>query len=142
LLWSIWALTSWIIGLCMASFVLGYWITKAAWRDRAYVLRSFSRKPAILAMAACDLRLLWIELFLLGPPVTAAAFILVFVAPTVDETLKAQGQAMPDYLSLWSDFAAWSVRWWWLALLIPMIWIGLATRGRTLWLCAQHAPNP
>lgn len=136
-LWFFAAVAGWIAGLYIAGFALGHWLENAPWHRRLEILRRYCGRDAVLAMAACDLRLLWLEMFIAGPPVLAAAFDLMFVAPTSQQALATHHQTIPTHLSLWWICAHWFVSWWWVCLLLPLLWIGLAARARTLWLSTR-----
>lgn len=132
-------LATWVAGLYLSAIAIGFWLRRAAWRERKVVVHAFASRATILALATCDLRLLWLFLAWVVPPVLLTAVNQIFVDPQVAYALETGPGAAPPYLRGWRVGADAVVEWWWVATVVPSLWISIAAYARAVWLTRRES---
>ncbi len=139
------ALLIWILGLVLTASVLPSWKHRWKWTQ----LDAGFRSPGLLArartLAALDLQLMWISLWLFVPVLLWVAAAIDSLVAYVESVQRLHLAHPPSYLPALVNVSHFAVSYWWIALLATYVpvycWMLLAPRARALHL-AESSGEP
>lgn len=123
----------WMAGLVVGACVLTAWSKHSRWGTLWNDMRGSLSRHHLFPFAASDIVVTFCLLILVAPPLLVGAVNTNFIAPQIEELLKAKGQALPAHLSYYAAASRWLLSWWWLCFLVISLWlIGAMARSLRL----------
>lgn len=138
-------LAIWVFGLMLAAYVLSAWRHRWRWSQ---LTTGFDR-PTLLArtraLAALDLQLMWISVWLFVPVMLWVAAAIDFIVTYVESVQRLRLTNPPSYLPALVNVSHFAVSYWWIALLLTYApiycWMLLAPKARAIHL-VESAEDP
>lgn len=129
-------LAIWVFGLMLAAYVLPAWRHRWRWPQ----LASGFDWPTLLArtraLAALDLQLMWISVWLCVPVMLWVAAAIDFTASYLEQVQRLHPPNSPFYLPALVNASKFAVSYWWITLLLTYgpvyCWMLLAPRARVI----------
>jgi hypothetical protein len=132
-------LVAWILGLMLYAYVLRSWLHRLRWSELAAGFRPTELLARARVLAALDLQLLWMSVWLLLPLLLWVPATLELSASYLEPIAKAQYRHSGHLsfpVSGLVDVSRFAVSYWWMILMVMCAvvscWLLLTTRARAL----------